>query len=356
MKIIRWLLSHTILILLIVGVIYGYMFWGNLLGENTPAGKAIAYLSDEFEEVAEFVDAVKAKNSKSNSSQSSQQATSETSPAVVADTAKNAEQLEAEVTEAVEVADNISSNSTSSNQSAVVATADATGDAKTAEVNTASSIEQKPVSISYSHNAMRITQNSDGVMNRARDVSAEKPVVRQTDGGNKQENVASVVASVSNPSSQKATSSNATDSVSVTEKGEVAESFVSVKVKERLENLDNHGKVIDASKNETLRESWIIARKSFYQRNYKLSEQSYLKVIDASDGNYDAYGELGNVYFNQGKNQQAASAYYEAAAILVRQGQIRRARSLVGLLHYLDKSKAIELKELLGSSAAEKIS
>ena len=55
MKIIRWLLSHTFLILLIITVIYGYMFWGNLAGEDTPAGKAIAYLSSEFVEVEEFI-------------------------------------------------------------------------------------------------------------------------------------------------------------------------------------------------------------------------------------------------------------------------------------------------------------
>ena len=323
MKIIRWLLSHTILILLIVSVIYGYMFWGNLLGENTPAGKAIAYLSDEFEEVAEFVDAVKAKNSKSNQSQISQQASS----AVVADTAGNTEKFEAK-TEVIEVTD-----STSSKQSAVGTTAEATKDVKTVEANPASSrIEQKPVSISYSHNDMRITQNSDGVTNKARKVATEK----------------SAAQSVNRNSEQGANR--------VVEKGEGEEGFVSVKVKEQLENLDNHGKVIDASKNETLKESWIVARKSFYQRNYQLSEQSYLKVIDASENNYDAYGELGNVYFNQGKNQQAASAYYEAAAILVRQGQIRRARSLIGLLRHLDESKAIELKKLIGSSVAEKMS
>ncbi len=64
MKVIRWLLGHTFLIVLIVAVIYGYMFWGNLAGEDTPAGKALAYLSNEFEEVAEFVAAIEAKQEK----------------------------------------------------------------------------------------------------------------------------------------------------------------------------------------------------------------------------------------------------------------------------------------------------
>ena len=76
MKIIRWLLSHSFLILLIVVVIYGYMFWGNLFGKETPAGKAIAYLSSEFVEVEEFVNAVKAKQAQLSGEKISPQAPS----------------------------------------------------------------------------------------------------------------------------------------------------------------------------------------------------------------------------------------------------------------------------------------
>ncbi len=318
MKIIRWLLSHTILILLIVTVIYGYMFWGNLLGEDTPAGKTIAYLSEEFEEVAEFVDAVKAKQEKRQQQSDSDQSQG------LASSSESKVQLESE-----------------SDAPAAIVKEEAE------QVDTqASSIEQKPVSISYSHNDMRIEQNSDGEINTVRETatvqaSDQKIASEQKMAGESRQAALSPVMETS----------ISDVSVSNAESDKSKESFVSVAVEEKLDNLDDQGKVIDASKNETLRESWIAARKSFYQRNYKQSEQSYLKVIDASENNYDAYGELGNVYFNQGKNEQAASAYYEAAAILVRQGQKSRARSLMGLLRYLDKSKAVELKKLLDSPA-----
>ncbi|MFV2003783.1 MAG: tetratricopeptide repeat protein, partial [Gammaproteobacteria bacterium] len=137
------------------------------------------------------------------------------------------------------------------------------------------------------------------------------------------------------------------------EKGSVEQSsaeqaFVSSEIEKQLENVDEQGRVIDEPQNgDAVKADWITARKSFYQRNYELSEQSYQKVIDNTENNFDAYGELGNVYFNQGKNQQAASAYFEAAAILVRTGQVDRARSLMGLLHHLDKSKASELQQLI---------
>ena len=124
--------------------------------------------------------------------------------------------------------------------------------------------------------------------------------------------------------------------------------FVSPEIERQLENVDYQGKVADTSqRRDAVTASWILARKSFYQRNYRLSEQSYQSVIDRTEGNFDAYGELGNVYFNQGKKQQAATAYFEAAAILIRKGQIDRARSLMGLLNLLDKDKAIELQELI---------
>ena len=90
MKIIRWLLSHTFLILLIVAVIYGYMFWGNLAGEDTPAGKAIAYLSDEFVEVESFVDAVKSKQAELASERSpAEKPVSQAEPRIISRTVEH---------------------------------------------------------------------------------------------------------------------------------------------------------------------------------------------------------------------------------------------------------------------------
>jgi len=231
MKIIRWLVSNIFLILFIVVVIYSYMFWGNLAGKDTPAGKAIAYLSNEFVTVEKFVDSVKAKQA-----QLSEHKTSKTS--------------------ALETAE--------------------------------SSYTDTP--------------------HQADETMATNPVIL----------------------------SNA------------KETFVSAEVENQLNNVDDKGEVINGSlQGDAIRDTWVMARKSFYQRKYALSEQNYQKVIDNTEDNFDAYGELGNVYFNQGKNKQAASAYFEAAAILVRKGQVNRAKSLIGLLQNLDKSKANELQKLI---------
>ena len=285
MKIIRWLLSHTFLILLIVVVIYGYMFWGNLAGEDTPAGKAIAYLSDEFVEVESFVDAVKSKQAElANDRSSAEQPVSQVEPEL------SAEQ----------------SNTRNVEQQAIV---------------------QQPVNISYSHNQQPVKQSS--------------MAVSDTNAGSKGTQV-TASAPISPPAAMIATAGNAS-----------GEKFIPPEIEKQLSNVDQQGKVIDPSQASiSVKESWITARKSFYQRDYEKSIQSYQDVIDNTEDNFDAYGELGNVYFNQGKKQQAASAYFEAAAILIKKGQVNRAQSLMGLLRQLDKAKAEELQALIESAAS----
>lgn len=297
MKIIRWLLSHTFLILLIVAVIYGYMFWGNLAGENTPAGKALAYLSDEFVEVEEFIAAVKAK--------------------------------QAQLTE---------------KKSAVTI---AKSEQKT-EVNN-SYIEHSPISSNYnSYNRQPAVVNNNTASSEVEAGSTpdnkSTPVIEEV----KQSDDAALMSRRANitPGYAPATITTATAAAA-------SDKFIPAEVAKQLDNVDEHGKVIDESQQyDAVRSLWITARKSFYQRNYTLSEQSYLQVIGKTNDNVDAYGELGNVYFNQGKNKQAASAYLDAATIMVRNGQISRARSLVGLLQHLDETQAEKLKQLIASSAS----
>jgi Flp pilus assembly protein TadD len=56
MKLIRWLLSNIILIAFILALTYAYVYWDNLTGPDTPAGKVIAVITDEFESVRDFVE------------------------------------------------------------------------------------------------------------------------------------------------------------------------------------------------------------------------------------------------------------------------------------------------------------
>jgi tetratricopeptide (TPR) repeat protein len=256
------------------------MFWGNLAGEDTPAGKAVAYLSDEFVEVESFVEAVKSKQAELDNERSSAE-----TPVDMAEPELTAEQSSARNVE----------------QQAIV---------------------QQPVNISDSHNQQPVKQSSMTVSDTEADIKDAEVTAN---------------APISPPAALNA----------------AGEKFISPEVEKQLSNVDEQGKVIDPSQASiSVKESWVTARKSFYQRDYEKSIQSYQEVIDNTEDNFDAYGELGNVYFNQGKKQQAASAYFEAAAILIKKGQVNRAQSLMGLLRHLDKAKAEELQALIESAGS----
>jgi len=355
------------------------MFWGNLLGEDTPAGKAVAYLSNEFVEVEEFVNAIKAKQAELEEKSSDQHSskpeiaeTAKTNDIDKADTDKAPQQAELIEPESIateevvvenktEVASNpvesqpvieqqqlesigLESIEPESTEPESIATEEVVVDHKTEvasnTVEPQPVIQQAPVYISDSQNEQPEKHNAIAIID-------SKDELKQV---NDPAFAASQESDTVNKTLFALDETNKTAAMAVTYR-DTEETFVPAEIEKQLSNVDEHGEVIDASQPScAVRENWITARKSFYQRNYELSEQSYQQVIDSTKNNYDAYGELGNVYFNQGKNKQAASSYFEAAAILVSKGQINRARSLTGLLRYLDKSKATELQKLIDST------
>ena len=383
MKIIRWLLSHSLFILLIVAVIYAYMFWGNLLGKDTPAGKAVAYLSNEFVEVEEFVNAIKAKQAQLSEEKSSDQDSSRSEMAETANTSdsdKAPQQIVSIEPESIESApiepesiateevvveaktevastpvasqpvieqphiESIKPESTEPESIATEAVVENKTEVASNPVEPQPVIEQAPVNIGDSQSEKPEKQNAIAIIDSKEEL---KQVSAPALAASRQ----STIVDKTQPASDNAdVAVSAPAAMAMTQRGTEG-AFVSAEVAKQLDNVDDHGEVIDASQpSGAVRENWITARKSFYQRNYELSEQSYQQVIDSTKNNYDAYGELGNVYFNQGKNKQAASAYFEAAAILVSKGEFYRVRSLMGLLRYLDKAKANELQQLIAST------
>ena len=297
MKILRWLLSHSFLILLIVVVMYGYMFWGNLLGKETPAGKAIAYLSSEFVEVADFVDAVKAKQAELNVGKTSPQDPSDNN--VIGSGA-----------------------------------AETVGIAGSSAVVEPAAIDKRTIGRPAINHQSTDARSEGQAQVNAQSYGQRAPVATMQP-------------------KQDALASGGRNAPATVNSSRTGGGFVSPEIERQLENVNNQGKVVDDSqRSEAVRASWITARRSFYQRKFDLSEQNYRNVIDNTEDNFDAYGELGNVYFNQGKKQQAAAAYFEAAAILVRKGQIDRAKSMVGLLNLLDKGRADELQKLIDSAVS----
>ncbi len=84
--------------------------------------------------------------------------------------------------------------------------------------------------------------------------------------------------------------------------------------------------------------------------NYDAAEKNYRNLAELEPQNPDGYGELGNMFFTQGRWEEAAAAYYEAGIRLVREGRIQPARDLVNVIRGLNGSQAEELEKLITSA------
>ena len=93
------------------------------------------------------------------------------------------------------------------------------------------------------------------------------------------------------------------------------------------------------------------AREAFWLHNYEDAEKNYRALTELEPENPDGYGELGNMYFSQGRWEEAAAAYYDAGIRLVREGHIDRARELVSVIRRLNGKQADELEKLISSAA-----
>jgi hypothetical protein len=93
------------------------------------------------------------------------------------------------------------------------------------------------------------------------------------------------------------------------------------------------------------------AREAFWLHNYDDAEKNYHALKELEPENPDGYGELGNMYFSQGRWEEAAAAYYDAGIRLVREGRLETARELVNVIRGLNGKQADDLEKLISSAA-----
>ena len=94
------------------------------------------------------------------------------------------------------------------------------------------------------------------------------------------------------------------------------------------------------------------AREAYWLHDYEQAETIYRELTALEPDNPDWYGELGNMYFSQGKWDESASAYYEAGTRLVKAGRLARARDLVKVIRGLNGSQAQELETMIHDAGA----
>ena len=288
MKFIRWLLSNIILIAFVLALTYAYVYWDNLTGEDTPAGKFIAYLSTEYEEVYEFLNEYGLTGDET---------------AEVAETAPVEEVAETPVVPQV-------APPQQQPQASVQPAAPPQA-----------MIQQAP-----SRQPVRPAPVWPGRQERPPSV----PRMPYTEPGMRPQTYSQPQTLPRPPSSEPDLAQDSLPSMTSA-------------VEDQMTAPQQPA--------SSTRELWISAREEFHRGNIDVSIRNYKEVIATSSDNYDAYGELGNVYLSRGSQKEAADAYFEAAAILVKTGQIDRARSLLPMLGRLDRAKAEELNRLIRSTA-----
>ena len=94
------------------------------------------------------------------------------------------------------------------------------------------------------------------------------------------------------------------------------------------------------------------ARRAFWSGELVLAESRYREVLASVGSVPEVYGELGNLYFHQGRHDWAAEAYYEAGMGFISHGQSRQAWAVVGLLHRMNPVRAQRLEQALRGTVA----
>ena len=94
-------------------------------------------------------------------------------------------------------------------------------------------------------------------------------------------------------------------------------------------------------------EELALARQAYWDQRYDESVARYRRLIDQSPDNVDYIGELGNVLYTVNDYRLAAQTYYQAASILLEQGQPAQARKLLSPITAMDRQLGDKLREKL---------
>lgn len=287
-KLFGWLFSNIFLILVVVAACYAYVYWDDPFGEDTPAGKAVVMFSDEIGMAKSFL-------------------------------------ADAGIIIADDTTDSISSESTLQQ------------DVASGSVSTGASEEGE-------HVISQQAAGDDGVEyeRQSRSESSTSASMSRTDAE---------PAETGNDSSAESQDAG----MQLADTGSMSDvpqdAYVTPEIEQALSQLHNDGSMDDVKTmlqaDKPAKQLMIDARNAFYKRDYDTCISSYKSLIAQEKDNFNALGELGNVYFTQGKMKQAADAYYQAAMIMVSHGEKQRAASLISFLSTVDADKAKKLGAML---------
>ena len=89
------------------------------------------------------------------------------------------------------------------------------------------------------------------------------------------------------------------------------------------------------------------ARQTYWSRDMAGAEARYKGLVNDFPDNADIKGELGNLYYAQRRNSEAAEMYHQAGLQLIKDGNPQQVMLLIGVLQAIAPAKAADLRQRL---------
>jgi tetratricopeptide (TPR) repeat protein len=89
------------------------------------------------------------------------------------------------------------------------------------------------------------------------------------------------------------------------------------------------------------------AREAYWKGDSLRAIERYRSLIDRFPNDVEVHGELGNILFEQGRNEEAAIEYKAAIAQLIRSGERARAEDILRVLRAYDPVSAVSIEREL---------
>jgi tetratricopeptide (TPR) repeat protein len=94
-------------------------------------------------------------------------------------------------------------------------------------------------------------------------------------------------------------------------------------------------------------------RDAFAAGDIEGSITAYKDYLKSNSNNADAHGELGNVYYLNGRYQESAQSYYDSAKLLIEQKQTDRVPALLPVIAQVNPALADELAQKMSQISAQ---
>ncbi len=112
-------------------------------------------------------------------------------------------------------------------------------------------------------------------------------------------------------------------------------------------SLETREAITPEARRQSIQQIWVDARTAFWNRDLAVAEIKYNTLNVHLPDDPDILGELGNVYYVQGKRKQTTDAYYRAAELLIAADRLEQLNLIIDVIDQVEPQKASILRSKL---------